>query len=68
MTVTHHIPEGTLRAYAAGQLPHPFAVVVAAHVSICADCRAQLEAEEALAGPCWTAKRPPRWRQTRGTG
>lgn len=48
--VTHHIPEGTLRAYAAGQLPHPFAVVVAAHVSICADCRAQLEAEEALGG------------------
>lgn len=48
--VTHHIPEGTLRAYAAGQLPHAFAVVVAAHVSLCTECRAQVEAEEMLGG------------------
>ncbi|WP_417718941.1 ChrR family anti-sigma-E factor [Salipiger sp.] len=48
--ITHHIPDEQIRAYAAGQLPHAFSVVVAAHVSLCDDCRAQLGAEEALGG------------------
>jgi len=48
--ITHHISDSLLRAHAGGNLPHPFAVVVAAHVSLCDDCRARLEAEEMLAG------------------
>ncbi|MCA0997860.1 ChrR family anti-sigma-E factor [Alloyangia pacifica] len=48
--ITHHIPEEMLRAYAAGTLPQPFAVVIAAHVSLCDDCRSVVEAEAAVGG------------------
>lgn len=48
--ISHHIPDDLLCAYATGNLPHPFAVVVAAHVSICDACRAAVEAEEMLGG------------------
>jgi putative transcriptional regulator len=48
--ISHHIPDSILAAYAAGSLPHGFALVVAAHVSMCGDCRAQLGAHEALGG------------------
>lgn len=48
--ITHHIPEEMLRAYAAGTLPQPFAVVIAAHVSLCDACRAAVETEAALGG------------------
>lgn len=48
--VMHHIPEDTLAAYAAGTLPHAFAVVVAAHVSLCPECRAVSEAFDAFGG------------------
>lgn len=46
----HHIPEHLIQAHVAGQLPHVFSVVVAAHVSVCDDCRALAEAAEALGG------------------
>ncbi|WP_372604707.1 ChrR family anti-sigma-E factor [Actibacterium sp.] len=49
-TITHHISRPLLTAYASGALPHPFALVVAAHVSMCDACRADLEAEQALGG------------------
>lgn len=49
-TITHHIPDSLLAAYAAGSLPHGFALVVAAHVSMCDECRARLGAHEALGG------------------
>lgn len=48
--IHHHIPDDLLCDYVAGRLNHVFAVVVAAHVSLCDDCRARAEAEEALAG------------------
>ena len=48
--ITHHTPDALLAAYAAGSLPHPFAMVVAAHVSMCLDCRAALEAHQAVGG------------------
>lgn len=50
MSVTHHIPERLIRAYAAGSLPASFSTVVAAHVSVCDECRARLEAEELAGG------------------
>jgi putative transcriptional regulator len=47
---THHTPDALLAAYAAGTLPYPFAVLVAAHVSLCDACRAGLEAHHLLGG------------------
>lgn len=48
--VCHHIPDDILQAYVTGSLPHVFSVVVASHVSLCDDCRAVVEAQEALGG------------------
>ena len=48
--IGHHTPDAMLAAYAAGSLPHPFAVVIATHVSMCEDCRAALEAHHAAGG------------------
>ncbi len=46
----HHVPDAMLAAYAAGALDYPFAVLVAAHVSLCDTCRAGLEAHRTLGG------------------
>lgn len=48
--ITHHIPTEMIQAYAAGHLSHCFSLVVAAHVTHCDHCRAQLAAEEAAGG------------------
>lgn len=48
--IAHHIPEALLASYVSGTLAQPFALVVAAHVSICEDCRANLAAHEAVGG------------------
>lgn len=48
--INHHIPENLMAAYAAGTLGHAFSVVVAAHVSLCLECRARLEAHEHVGG------------------
>ena len=49
-SITHHIPDALLAAYAAGSLEHPYALVVASHVSICLECRAALGAHQAVGG------------------
>ncbi|MGH1414543.1 MAG: ChrR family anti-sigma-E factor [Pelagimonas sp.] len=48
--ITHHIPDAMIAAYASGNLPHPFALVVASHLSLCKDCRAALGAHQAVGG------------------
>ena len=48
--IAHHIPDEILTAYAAGSLPQPHAVVVAAHISMCDTCRAALAAHHAVGG------------------
>lgn len=48
--INHHVPDAMLAAYAAGTLPHAFAVAVASHVSLCAQCRVALEAHQAVGG------------------
>ncbi|WP_120501918.1 ChrR family anti-sigma-E factor [Roseovarius sp. EL26] len=48
--ITHHIPDHILAAYAAGNLPHAFAIVVASHVSLCDECRVALEAHQVVGG------------------
>lgn len=48
--INHHVPDAMLAAYAAGTLPHAFAVAVASHVSLCPQCRVALEAHQAVGG------------------
>lgn len=48
--ITHHLSDDLLMAYAAGQLPEAFNLVVATHVSLCDECRAALGAFEAVGG------------------
>lgn len=48
--ISHHIPDDVLSDYADGRLAPAFAVVVAAHLSICDACRAANEAAYTLGG------------------
>ncbi len=48
--ITHHVPTNLLAAYAMGTLPQSFGLVVATHISICAECRAEYEAHSAAGG------------------
>ena len=50
MTIRHHLSDPLLIAYAAGNLPEAFGLVVATHVSLCDECRARLETFEAVGG------------------
>jgi putative transcriptional regulator len=50
MTIRHHLSEQLLMAYAAGQLPEAFNLVVATHVSLCDECRAQAASFDAVGG------------------
>jgi putative transcriptional regulator len=50
MTIRHHISAPVLMAYAAGELPEAFNLIVATHVSMCDACRAELAAYEAVGG------------------
>lgn len=50
MTIHHHLEEHSLLAYAAGSLPEAFNLIVAAHVSLCDQCRATVLAGETLGG------------------
>ncbi|MEO0390686.1 MAG: ChrR family anti-sigma-E factor [Pseudomonadota bacterium] len=48
--INHHLTDEILMGYAAGTLPEAFNLMVAAHVSLCDECRARLESYEALGG------------------
>jgi len=48
--INHHLTDALLMAYAAGALPEAFSLTVAAHVSMCDECRARLGAYESLGG------------------
>lgn len=50
MTISHHLDEATILAYAAGSLDEAFAVVVASHVALCGSCRAAVRRAEAVGG------------------
>ncbi len=54
--IRHHLNDPLLMAHAAGTLPEAFGLVVAAHVSLCDDCRARLEAFEAVGGAVMEAE------------
>jgi putative transcriptional regulator len=48
--IKHHLPDDILLGYSAGTLPEAFSLMVAAHVSLCDACRAEVEAYDALGG------------------
>jgi len=48
--ITHHIRPELIAAWVSGNLPAPFAVVVASHVAMCAECRAASGAAQTLGG------------------
>lgn len=50
MTVKHQVNDEILTAYAAGELPEAFNVVVASHVTLCDEARVRLETAEAVGG------------------
>lgn len=49
-TIRHHLTDALLTGYAAGTLPEAIGLIVATHVSLCDDCRAQLAALESVGG------------------
>ncbi len=49
-TISHHLSDDLMISYLAGTLPGPLALVVAAHLSMCDECRASFAAHEAAAG------------------
>ncbi|MGQ0565315.1 MAG: ChrR family anti-sigma-E factor [Gemmobacter sp.] len=58
MTIRHHISEDLLLAHACGQLPEAFNLVVAAHLSLCDECRARAGALDAVGGAVLDAGAP----------
>ena len=49
-TIQHHRTGDLLMAYSAGTLPEAFSLVVATHISMCDECRAQLAEFDAVGG------------------
>lgn len=48
--IRHHLTDQLLMAYASGNLPEAFNLVVATHISLCDECRARLGSFEAVGG------------------
>jgi len=48
--ILHHVSDPLLADYRDGRLEQPFAVVVAAHLSLCDECRARAEAADMPGG------------------
>ena len=48
--IQHHLTDSVLMGYAAGTLPEAFNLMVAAHVSLCDRCRAEVESYDAVGG------------------
>ncbi|MEL7256306.1 MAG: ChrR family anti-sigma-E factor [Pseudomonadota bacterium] len=48
--IKHHLSDALLMAYSAGTLPEAFNLTVAAHISMCDECRARLGAFDTLGG------------------
>ena len=48
--IKHHLPQDVMAAYSAGTLAEAYSLVVATHVSLCDQCRAELASLDALGG------------------
>lgn len=49
-TITHHLTPQLLMAYSAGTLPEAFDLIIASHLSLCDQCRAEAESYDAVGG------------------
>lgn len=49
-TIKHHLSDKLLMGYSAGTLPEAFSLAVAAHISMCDECRARLASFDAIGG------------------
>ncbi|MDO6563344.1 ChrR family anti-sigma-E factor [Amphritea sp. 1_MG-2023] len=50
MNINHHLDEATLMSYSAGSLSQGMALVVAAHLSYCSECRERARLSDAVGG------------------
>jgi putative transcriptional regulator len=50
VTITHHLDDATILAFAAGTVGEAHGIVVASHISLCATCRTALRRAESLGG------------------
>jgi putative transcriptional regulator len=50
VTISHHLDDATLVAYASGNLAEAHGIVVEAHVAMCSQCRAGVRQAESLGG------------------
>ena len=48
--IKHHVTDDLMMAYASGNLPEAFSVAVAAHISMCDECRSLMESYNAVGG------------------
>lgn len=48
--ITHHLTDELIMGYSAGKLPEAVDLLIATHISMCDDCRAQMESYDALGG------------------
>lgn len=48
--IKHHITDEMLMGYSAGTLPEAFNILVASHISLCDECRAQLASFDSIGG------------------
>ena len=48
--IKHHLTDALLMAYSAGNLPEAFSLTVAAHISMCDECRARLGSFDSVGG------------------
>ena len=48
--IKHHLSKELLLAYSAGQLEEGFSLAIATHISMCDQCRAELESMDAMGG------------------
>jgi putative transcriptional regulator len=48
--IEHHLTDALLMAYSSGSLPEAFNLTVAAHISLCDDCRARMGAFDSVGG------------------
>lgn len=49
-TINHHLTNDLIFGYSAGTLPEAVNLIVATHISLCDECRAAMEAQDAVGG------------------
>jgi putative transcriptional regulator len=56
--IKHHLSKELLLAYSAGQLEEGFSLAIATHISMCDQCRAELESMDAMGGAVFESLEP----------